>query len=160
MPFLTALQGQASEEQYAEWGSRAARIQIVGSYAQTELAHGSNVRGIETTAVYDEAEEEWVLDTPSLSAIKWWPGGMAKLATHVVVYAQLILKGARRGVHAFMLQIRGGEHEVLPGVELGELGPKMGDNSHDSGWMKLTSVRCPRGNPACHAVEGKAATRG
>merc|ERR1719350_1009775 len=91
VPFLTALQGQGSDEQFATWGTRAARLAIIGTYAQTELGHGSNVRGLQTTATFDPATDEWVLETPTLRAMKWWPGDMAKLATHAVVYAQLIL---------------------------------------------------------------------
>mmetsp|Transcript_79072 Transcript_79072/g.142657 ORF Transcript_79072/g.142657 Transcript_79072/m.142657 type:complete len:728 (+) Transcript_79072:41-2224(+) len=146
VPFLTALQSQASDEQFAEWGVRAAKLQIIGSYAQTELGHGSNVRGLETLATFDQKADEWVLETPTLTAIKWWPGGLGMLATHAIVYAQLWLHGKCYGVHAFMLQLRDHEHRPLPGIELGELGPKMGDNGHDSGRLRLTGVRVPRSN--------------
>lgn len=144
VPFWTALQGQASDEQLAEWGVRAAKLQIIGTYAQTELGHGSNVRGLRTTATFDHETDEWILETPALTAIKWWPGGMAKLATHAVVYAQLVTGGKSHGVNSFMLQLRDHDHCVLPGIELGELGPKMGDAGHDSGYMRLHGARIPR----------------
>ena len=35
---------------------------------------GSNVRGLETTATYDEKTQEFVVDTPTLTATKFWPG--------------------------------------------------------------------------------------
>ena len=38
--------------------------QVVGCYAQTEMAHGSNVRGLETTATYDKQTQEFVLHSP------------------------------------------------------------------------------------------------
>merc|ERR1711971_93484 len=123
VPFLTALQSQGTDEQVATWATRAAKLQIVGTYAQTELGHGINVRGLQTTAVYDPCAHEWVLTTPSLSAVKWWPGGMAKLATHAIVYAQLVANGKSHGVHSFMMQLRDENHKVLPGIELHELGP-------------------------------------
>mmetsp|Transcript_56777 Transcript_56777/g.182387 ORF Transcript_56777/g.182387 Transcript_56777/m.182387 type:complete len:706 (+) Transcript_56777:25-2142(+) len=144
VPFLTALQGQATDAQYAEWGTRAAKLQIIGTYAQTELGHGSNVRGLRTTATFDASTDEWILETPTLTSMKWWPGGMAKLATHAVVYAQLQLNGTSYGVHAFMVQLRDQDHKPLPGIEIGELGPKMGDNGHDSGCMRLLGARIPR----------------
>jgi len=146
VPFLTALEGQGSAAQFAEWGVRAAKLQIIGTYAQTELGHGSNVRGLQTTATFDPSSDEFVLETPTLRAIKWWPGGMAKLATHAIVYAQLRLGTSEHGVHAFVVQLRDDSHTPLPGIELGELGPKMGDAGHDSGCMRLLGVRIPRQN--------------
>ena len=44
----------------------------------TELGHGSNVMGIETTAVYDEAAGEFVINTPTDTASKFWIGGAAQ----------------------------------------------------------------------------------
>lgn len=44
-------------------------------HPQTELAHGSNVAGLETTATFDERTDEFVIHTPSVSATKWWIGG-------------------------------------------------------------------------------------
>ena len=35
---------------------------------------GSNVRGLETTAIYDEKTQEFVVNTPTLTATKFWPG--------------------------------------------------------------------------------------
>lgn len=41
---------------------------------QTELGHGTFVRGLETTATYDPNTEEFILHSPTLSSYKWWPG--------------------------------------------------------------------------------------
>ena len=35
---------------------------------------GSNVHGLETTAIYDEKTQEFVVNTPTLTATKFWPG--------------------------------------------------------------------------------------
>jgi len=85
-----------------------------------------------------------VLNTPTLKAIKWWPGALGKTGTHAVLYAQLILGGKEYGVHVFMLQMRDENHLPLPGVNLGDLGVKMGDNANDTGFMSLDNVRVPR----------------
>ena len=33
---------------------------------------------------------------------------------------------------------------MIPGVRVGDLGPKMGFNGKDNGWMTLKDVRIPR----------------
>jgi acyl-CoA oxidase len=65
---------QGTFEQQAEWLGRAWNLEIIGTYAQTELGHGTFIRGLETTATYDPKTEEFVLNTPTLTAYKWWPG--------------------------------------------------------------------------------------
>ena len=44
---------------------------IIGCYAQTELGHGSNVRGLETTATWDPLRQEFEIHSPYLTASKW-----------------------------------------------------------------------------------------
>lgn len=39
------------------------------------LSTGTHLRGLETTATYDPATQEFVLNSPTVSSIKWWPGG-------------------------------------------------------------------------------------
>ena len=73
-------------------------MKILGTYAQTELGHGSNVAGLETTATFDKATDEFIINTPTISASKFWPGDLGLLTTHAVVYAQLIIDGKRYGV--------------------------------------------------------------
>ena len=65
----------ATEEQMDRWLPLAIELKIIGTYAQTELGHGTFIRGLETRATYDETKQEFVLETPSLTSIKWWPGG-------------------------------------------------------------------------------------
>ncbi|XP_043601324.1 probable peroxisomal acyl-coenzyme A oxidase 1 [Bombus pyrosoma] len=73
--FLPALMGQANSEQQAYWISRAWDGDVIGTYAQTELGHGTFLRGLETTATYDPETKEFVLNSPNLTSYKWWPGG-------------------------------------------------------------------------------------
>lgn len=84
---------------------RAFCLQIIGTYAQTELGHGTFVRGLETTATYDPETQEFLLHSPTLTSTKWWPGGMGKTATHAVVMARLIVNGRDHGPHAFIVQV-------------------------------------------------------
>lgn len=142
--FLPTLETHCSDQQRQWWSPRARRMQIVGCYAQTELGHGSNVRGLQTIATYNKETQEFILNTPTLKSMKWWPGTLGKVATHALVYAQLIIDGKEYGLHSFMLQIRDENHKPLPGIELGDLGPKLGDHANDTGYMRLDNVRVPR----------------
>jgi len=31
--------------------------------------------GLETTATFDKKTDEFIMNTPKLSSMKWWPGG-------------------------------------------------------------------------------------
>ena len=141
--FMLTMLGQTSDEQKSWWMEAAYSMQMTGAYAQTELGHGSNVRGLQTTATYDAGTEEWILDTPTLAAMKWWPSNLV-MATHCVLYAQMIIDGVEQGVHVFMLQLRDENLEQLSGVEVGDIGTKVGDNNVDIGYLRLNEVRIPR----------------
>jgi acyl-CoA oxidase len=122
---------------------------IHGCYAQTEIGHGSNVAGLETTAVYNKENDEFVLNTPTITATKWWPGEMGTLANYALVFAQLVIEedGERNsyGVAPFIVQIRDRDtHKHMPGIKTGDLGPKFGYHDKDNGWMTMDKVRIPR----------------
>ncbi|XP_052748854.1 probable peroxisomal acyl-coenzyme A oxidase 1 [Galleria mellonella] len=143
--FIPAIIGQASDEQRDYWLKRAKNVEIIGTYAQTELGHGTFIRGLETTATYDPATEEFVLHSPTLTAYKWWPGGLAHTANYCVVMAQLYTKGKSCGIQPFMVQIRDEEtHMPLPGIKLGEIGAKLGFNTVNNGFLGFDNHRIPR----------------
>lgn len=77
---------------------------------------GTNLKKLETTAVYDPKTEEFVLNTPTITATKWWPGNLGKSANYTVVMAQLYTNGKCYGSHPFWVQIRDiHTHEPLQG---------------------------------------------
>ena len=69
--FVPTLEGQLSPEQRAYWLPLAKTYRVIGTYAQTELGHGSNVQGLETTATYDKSTREFVVHSPTLTSRKW-----------------------------------------------------------------------------------------
>uniref|UniRef100_A0AAY4AC15 Acyl-coenzyme A oxidase n=1 Tax=Denticeps clupeoides TaxID=299321 RepID=A0AAY4AC15_9TELE len=145
--FLPTLLNQATPEQQERFLMPAWNLEIIGTYAQTEIGHGTHLRGLETTATYDPATQEFVLNSPTVTSIKWWPGGLGKTANHAVVLAQLHTQGKCRGLHAFIVPIRStSSHKPLPGVEVGDIGPKFGFDEVDNGYLKFANVRVPRGN--------------
>eukprot|EP00929_Paragymnodinium_shiwhaense_P121053 TRINITY_DN93170_c0_g1_i1.p1 TRINITY_DN93170_c0_g1~~TRINITY_DN93170_c0_g1_i1.p1 ORF type:complete len:697 (-),score=185.83 TRINITY_DN93170_c0_g1_i1:363-2453(-) len=143
--FLTFIKTNASEEQQKEWLGRATQGQFFGAYAQTELGHGSNVRGLETTAVFDKEADEFVIHSPTLTSLKWWPTGMYA-CTHAAVFANLIIDGKNYGFHGFMVQLRDDQGHMMPGVEVGEMGPKINNDNTNIGYARFTQVRIPRWN--------------
>ena len=66
---------QATPEQQAEWLPKALGLKLIGTYAQTELGHGTFVRGLQTTVTYDPQTQEFIAHSPTLASTKWWPGG-------------------------------------------------------------------------------------
>ena len=78
--FIPTLMSQASEEQQDYWLPKAMRLEAIGAYAQTELGHGTFVRGLETTATYDVETQEFIVHSPEDTSTKWWPGGKASAA--------------------------------------------------------------------------------
>ena len=143
--FMPTIDLMGTDAQRAKWLPLARSCAIVGTYAQTELGHGTNLSALETTATYDAAAGVFVLETPTVTATKWWPGGLGKTTTHAVVMARLLLHGVDRGQHAFVVQLRDLDtHAALPGIELGDIGPKMGYDRTDNGYLVLRGVRVPR----------------
>jgi acyl-CoA oxidase len=150
--FVPTLINLADDEQQSWWLDKAKNYDILGTYAQTELTHGSNVRGIATTATFmppdkDFPDGSWLVHTPKLEAVKWWPGGMAKSCNTVVLMAQVVVNGKSYGPHPFFFPIRDWQtHESLPGIQLRDIGQKIGYNGIDNGAMWISNVRIPRRN--------------
>lgn len=143
--FIPIMEYHTSPEQKALWLEAARSFRIIGAYAQTELTHGSNVRGIETTATFDQTTDEFVIHSPALTSAKWWPGGLAHTATHACVYANLLVHGKNYGPHPFLVQLRSLiDHTLYEGIETGDIGPKAGYNSMDNGYSLFLNVRIPR----------------
>lgn len=147
--FIPCLKALADAEQVAEWVPLAEKYAMIGCYAQTELAHGSNVAGLLTTATYLPQTQEFEIHSPSVLSTKWWVGQLGRLATHAVVFAQLILPGDKtaRGPHPFLVPIRSlTDHTPLVGVHVGDIGPKVGFAAVDNGFVAFSRVRIPRRN--------------
>lgn len=145
--FLMTIQNLGNDEQAETWGALAQQYKIHGCYAQTELGHGSNINGIETTATLDKTTDEFVLNTPSIKAAKFWPGELGRYSNFAAVCARLIIDGEDYGIQFFFVPIRDqATHQPFPGVEVGDLGNKMGYQSKDNGFMLFSNYRIPRKN--------------
>lgn len=143
--FWLSVENLSNEEQKARWMPGIRNIDFLGCYAQTELGHGSNVAGIETTATLDKATDEFIIHSPTPTSTKYWPGDMGRMASHAVVFARLIIDENDYGVQPFMVQLRDvATWKHKKGVTSGDLGPKFGYDTKDNGWCRFDQVRIPR----------------
>ncbi len=142
--FGSAIMHLGTEVHHQRWLPDVIEMRIPGAFAMTESGHGSNVAGLDTTATYDEATQEWVINTPFRNAWKDYLGNAAKHGIAAVVFAQLITKGVNHGVHAFYVPIRDEAGEFLPGVGGDDDGVKGGLNGIDNGRLHFDHVRIPR----------------
>ncbi|XP_073430220.1 peroxisomal acyl-coenzyme A oxidase 2-like isoform X2 [Dendrobates tinctorius] len=145
--FLKTISALGTDEQISKWQPLGNNYKIFGTYAQTELGHGTNLRGLETTATFDPSTQEFIIDTPQITATKWWPGDLGKTCTHAVVLAQLYSNGKKYGMHPFIVQVRSlKDHSPLPGISVGDIGPKMSFENIDNGYLIMRNIRVPREN--------------
>ncbi|SEP22290.1 acyl-CoA dehydrogenase [Trujillonella endophytica] len=117
---------------------------LPGSFAMTETGHGSDVQQLRTTCTYDPRTQTFDLHTPHQAARKDYIGNAAKDGRMAVVFAQLITGGENRGVHAWLVPIRDAEGAPLPGVTIGDDGPKAGLLGVDNGRLSFDHVAVPR----------------
>ena len=143
--FGAAVMHLGTERHHKEFLPGIMDLSIPGAFAMTETGHGSDVSAIGTTATYDEATQEFSLNTPFRAAWKDYLGNAAVDGRAAVVFAQLITKGVNHGVHAFFVPIRD-DNGFLPGVGGEDDGLKGGLNGIDNGRLHFTDVRVPRLN--------------
>lgn len=144
--FMGGIDMLGTETQKKEWLPMCLNHKMIGCYAQTEIGHGSDVQSLETTAEYDEAKDEFVVNSPTISSAKFWPGDLGIYANYALVYAKLISNGQPMGVHSFIVPIRDEQYRPLPGIEVGDIGPKYGFVTKDNGYLMMKNIRIPRKN--------------
>jgi len=128
-------------EQYLR---QIATLELPGCFAMTETGHGSNVQMLATTATYDPASQEFVVNTPDELARKDYIGNAACHGRMAAVFAQLVVQGASQGVHCLLVPIRDDGGRVLDGVRIEDCGEKLGLNGVDNGRIWFDHVRVPR----------------
>lgn len=121
-------------------------LKLPGCFAMTETGHGSNVRGIETTATYDHDTKSFWVDTPRPEAQKEYIGNAACHGQMATVFAKLIVDGKDYGVSAFLVPLRDTRGKVLPGITIRDCGRKMGLNGVDNGVIRFNNVTIPYDN--------------
>ncbi|TRZ45794.1 acyl-CoA dehydrogenase [Robertkochia solimangrovi] len=121
------------------------QTKLLGCFAMTETRHGSNVRGIRTTATYVKETDQIVINTPGKDDNKEYIGN-ALHSTIATVFAQLIVNGKNEGVHAVLVPLRDHNGNVLEGIKIEDNGYKLGLNGVDNGKIWFSDVAVPREN--------------
>lgn len=111
------------------------------------MGHSSALRDIETTATFDVETDEFIINSPNITSTKWWIGMAGQTATHTVVIAQTLIHGKNVGLNWFIVQLRDTiTGQVVPGVQAGDVGSKVGHQGVDNGWIQFHQKRIPRTN--------------
>lgn len=123
-------------------------LEKVGCFGLTELGYGNNAVEMETTATYDADTKEFIINTPSTKAQKYWITNGAVHAHYCVVFARLIMPdGTNQGLHGFLVPIRDQETmEVNQNVKIWDMGYKIGLNGIDNAALWFDNVKVPEDN--------------
>ena len=137
-----AIKFMGSEQQVKDWLPKLQNFVWLASYAQTELGAGSDVQNLKCLAVFDPKTQEFEFHSPTIDSVKCWPGDLGMACSHSLVMARLISNGTDYGVQAFFVEIRDpATHIPHKGVEVGDIGPKMGYSTKDNGFLKFNRFR-------------------
>lgn len=144
--FGGAIENLGTERHHQAYVRRIIDCDLLGCFAMTETGHGSDVQSLETTATYDPDTQEFVINSPTASSRKDYIGGAAETARVAAVFAQLVTRGEGHGVHCFVVPIRDGDGNDLPGVTTSDCQYKGGLPGVDNGRIMFDHVRVPREN--------------
>lgn len=131
-------------EKHEEFLSKIDTLKVIGCFCLTEVGYGNNAVEMETTATYDEKTNEFVIDTPTIHSQKFWITNGAYHANHSVVFAQTYVKGKNEGINVFLIRIRNDDGSLAPGVDIDDMGMKMGLNGVDNARITLRNVRASK----------------
>ncbi len=133
-----------TEKHHKKYLKDIGTLALPGCFAMTETGHGSNVKGILTTATYDHKDKSFIIHTPNESARKEYIGNAALHGQAATTFAKLIIDGQDYGVSAFIVPLRDKQGNLHPGVTIKDCGRKMGLNGVDNGVIYFDNVRIPK----------------
>ncbi|QGK74569.1 acyl-CoA dehydrogenase [Flavobacterium sp. SLB02] len=141
-----SVQSLGTDKHYAKYLKDIGTLKIPGCFAMTETHHGSNVKGLETTATYNHNDQTFTIHTPNKNAQKEYIGNAAVHGQMATVFAKLIIDGHDYGVNAFVVPLRDTNGNILNGITIGDCGHKMGLNGVDNGTISFDNVVIPKEN--------------
>jgi acyl-CoA oxidase len=132
-----------TEKHHKKYLKDIGTLELPGCFAMTETGHGSNVRGIETTATYDHSNKTFIINTPNELARKEYIGNAAAHGQMATVFAKIIVEGKDYGVGAFVVPLREKNGTMKAGVQIKDCGRKLGLNGVDNGVIYFKDVVIP-----------------
>jgi acyl-CoA oxidase len=121
-------------------------LRHMGCFCFTELGYGNNAVKMETTATYNNADKTFTIDSPTALSQKYWITNGACHANYAIVFAQTLVNGKNEGVNPFIVRIRDDAMKECAGVEIEDMGYKLGLNGVDNAKLRFTKVKIPREN--------------
>ena len=76
--FGGAIENLGTERHHEAYVQRIIDLDLLGCFAMTETGHGSDVQSLETTATYDPATQEFVIDSPTRTSARTTSGVQPK----------------------------------------------------------------------------------
>ncbi len=138
-----SIQSLGTEKHHKKYLRKIGKLQLPGCFAMTETNHGSNVKGIETTATYNHENKTFIIHTPHPLARKEYIGNAALHGRMATVFAKLIIDEKDYGVNAFVVPLRNPKGKLHQGVSIEDCGLKMGLNGVDNGLISFDHVEIP-----------------
>ena len=135
-----------TEKHHKKYIKSIGTLDLPGCFAMTETGHGSNVKGIETTATYNHKTRSITINTPNELAKKEYIGNAAAHGQMATVFAKLIVDGKDYGVSALVVPLRDKSGKTAEGVTIEDCGRKMGLNGVDNGKIHFNNVTIPYDN--------------
>jgi len=108
--FGGSIQKLGSKKQRDNYLKQVGNASLLGCFAMTETGHGSNVRGIKTTATYQEATDSLLIHTPAKNDNKQYIGNALENILPKTNAGTRVVSGdlcphsrsaIRRGVHSY-----------------------------------------------------------
>ena len=125
---------------------------IKGCFSMTEIFHGSNLKSLITTA--KKVGNKLIIDSNGPEGFKCWIGG-STIADYTVVFCQLYdEKNIHQGLHAILVPLKhsianneiSNKSLLYPGISIEDMGPKLGLNGIDNGYIRFNQVEVPIDN--------------
>ncbi len=127
-----------NETQRKKYVTPLAKGEMLGAWALTEAASGSDAAGMETTATL--SGDEWVINGGKLFITQGSTAGI------YVIMAKTTQEKAKKGISAFIVE------RNTPGLIIGKVEKKLGVRASDTAALHFENLRIPKENliGTCH----------